>query len=125
MHVTLLRSKIHKATITHCHLDYEGSLGIDVDFLEACGMLPYEKILVGNISNGKRFETYAIPEERGSKMIRLNGAAAHLGQPGDLLVIMSFCQIPYEEARAHKPRVLVLGPANQTMEKVEEKSLEL
>lgn len=121
MEAQLLRCKIHKAQVTHCHLDYEGSLGIDADFLEKVGLLPYEKILVGNLSNGQRFETYVIREDPRSKMIRLNGAVAHLGKPGDLLVIMSFTNVPVEKATSHKPRVLVLGNANHEIVKLEEK----
>lgn len=121
MDVTLLRCKIHKAQVTHCHLDYEGSLGIDAEFLEKTGLFPNERILVGNISNGQRFETYAISEERGSRMIRLNGAVAHLGKPGDLLVIMSFASVPLDEAPSHKAKILVLGNGNHEIVKFEEK----
>ena len=85
MQVKLLKAKIHRAEVTDRNLDYEGSLGVDTGFLEKVGMLPYERILVGNINNGKRFETYIIPAPRGSRAIVLNGAAAHLGKVGDVV----------------------------------------
>jgi aspartate 1-decarboxylase len=113
MQVTLLKSKIHRAEVTDTSLNYEGSLAIDIDFLEAVGMLSYEKILIGNLANGNRFETYAIPAPSGSKTISLNGGTAHLGKAGDLLTIMCFALFSPEEAAAHKPKVIVLGDANQ------------
>ncbi len=113
MQVTLLKSKIHRAEVTDTSLNYEGSLAIDLDFLNAAGMLPYEKILIGNLANGNRFETYAIPAPAGSKTISLNGGTAHLGKVGDLLTIMSFAILSPEEVAVHKPKVIVLGDANQ------------
>lgn len=115
MHLNLLRTKIHRATVTDASLDYEGSLGIDTDFMEAVGMLPHEKILVGNITNGHRFETYAIPAPAGSRTIALNGAVCHLGQVGDILVIMSFAFFSAEEAALWKPRILVLADRNRSI----------
>ncbi|MCC5788489.1 MAG: aspartate 1-decarboxylase [Opitutales bacterium] len=112
MLVSVLRSKILRAEVTECSVDYEGSLAIDEDWMELIGLLPYEKILVGNITNGARLETYAIPAPRGSLTIALNGAAAHQGQAGDLLVIMAFGQMKEEEARQWKPRVIVLADHN-------------
>lgn len=112
MHLQLLKSKIHRAEVTDSSLNYEGSLAIDRDFMDRAGLLPYEKILVGNLANGARFETYAIPAEAGSKKISLNGATARLGKIGDLLTIMSFCSLSDTEAETWKPRVLVLGNAN-------------
>lgn len=112
MHLSILRSKILRAEVTETHRDYEGSLAIDGEFLTQVGLLPYEKILVGNISNGQRFETYAIKAPAGSRTFSLNGAAAHLGKPGDLLVIMSFAQMTEEEATTWEPRVLVLADHN-------------
>lgn len=117
MDVQLLKSKIHKATITFCDLHYEGSLAIDLDLMDACGMLPYERILVVNANNGERLETYAIPAERGSKIFGLNGAAARRGIVGDRLTIMSFASIPVETASAHKPTVIVLDEANEIVER--------
>ena len=112
MLVSVLRSKILRAEVTECSVDYEGSLAIDQKWMDLLGLLPYEKILVGNITNGERLETYAIPAPAGSLTIALNGAAAHKGQQGDLLVIMAFGQMTEEEAREWKPRVIVLGEHN-------------
>ncbi|MDX2109874.1 MAG: aspartate 1-decarboxylase [Verrucomicrobiota bacterium] len=112
MNVHLLRAKIHRATVTGASVDYEGSLAIDADFLRLTGLLPYEKILVGNISNGERFETYIIEAPSGSKSIVLNGAVAHLGKIGDIVVIMAFGEMSLDQARNHKPRVIVLGDGN-------------
>ena len=108
MQVTVMKSKILRAKVTESKLDYQGSLGIDSAWMEEVGFLPYEKILVGNLSNGDRFETYVIPCANGSEAIELNGAAARLGLVGDLLVIMSFAQIDASAAQNWKPKVLVL-----------------
>jgi len=104
MHITLLKSKIHRATVTGASLHYEGSMTISEDFAEMVGLLPYEKILVGNMANGERFETYVIYGERGTQQIQLNGATAHLGKIGDRLTIMNFGSYTPEEAKVHKPR---------------------
>src|ERR1041385_5749637 len=112
MQVHMLKSKIHGATITGAHLDYEGSLTIAADLMDKVGLYPYEKILCSNMANGERFETYAIPGERGSGQIVLNGAAAHLGKAGDRLTIMSFTQVDALEAKFWKPHVVVLGKNN-------------
>ena len=103
MQVSLLKSKIHRASITSVKPDYSGSLSIDLDLMEAAGFLHHEKILVGNITNGERFETYCIPAARGSHEIGLNGAAAHKGNVGDLLVIMTFINLNPEEAKVWEP----------------------
>lgn len=113
MQVSLLKAKILRAEVTDCSVDYEGSLAIDQDWMDQIGLLPYEKILVGNITNGERLETYAIPAPAGSLTIGLNGAAAHKGKIGDLLVIMAFAQFSPEEARDWKPGLLVLGDHNR------------
>ena len=113
MEVTLLKSKLLRAEVTDRALHYEGSLAIDSALMEQIGLLPYEKILVANISNGERFETYAIEAPKGSHTISLNGAAAHKGELGDLLVIMAFAQFDEEEAKSWKPKVLVLADGNQ------------
>jgi len=113
MQVTLLNSKLLRAEVTDCALHYEGSLAIDAALMEQVGMRPYEKILVANIANGERLETYAIEAPRGSHTISLNGAAAHKGQIGDLLVIMSFAQFDEQEAKGWKPKVLVLADGNK------------
>lgn len=113
MHLHLLKSKIHRAEVTDSSLNYEGSLGIDQDLMTEVGLRPYEKILVGNLANGERFETYAIPAPAGSYKISLNGATAHLGKVGDLLTIMAFCSVSESEAESWQPRVIVLGNANR------------
>src|SRR5215471_4182346 len=112
MLVYLLKSKIHRGQVTAANVNYEGSMTIDRDLMEKVGLLPYEKILCSNMANAERFETYAIPGERGSGAIILNGAAAHLGKPGDRLTIMSFTEVGLNEAKFWKPRVIVLGDEN-------------
>jgi aspartate 1-decarboxylase len=112
MLVYLLKSKIHRAQVTASNLDYEGSMTIARDLMDKVGLFPYERILCSNMANAARFETYAIPGERGSGQIILNGAAAHLGKPGDRLTIMSFTQIDEAEAKFWKPHVIVLGEGN-------------
>ena len=113
MLVHLLKSKLHRARVTAAKLDYEGSMSIDRDLMDKVGLLPYERILCSNMANGQRFETYAIPGPRGSGQIVLNGAAAHLGKPGDMLTIMSFTQADVAEAKFWKPHVIVLGDHNE------------
>ena len=113
MHITLLKSKIHRATVTGASLHYEGSMTISEDLAEMVGLMPYEKILIGNMANGERFETYVIYGELGTQQIQLNGATAHLGKIGDRLTIMNFGSYTPEEAAAHKPRVIVLNEKNE------------
>ena len=115
MQIHLLKSKLHRATVTGGSLNYEGSLGIDQDLMDQIGLLPYERILCGNMANGERFETYAIPARRGSGDIILNGAVARLGQAGDILTIMSFCTVDAKKSRRWQPKVLVLGKGNQVI----------
>src|SRR5947207_15069212 len=112
MQIHLLKSKIHRAQITAASLDYEGSLTIDVALMERAALAPYERILCGNLANGARFETYAIPGERGSGQIQLNGATAHLGKIGDRLTIMSYATIEVQEAKKSQPRGIVPGEKN-------------
>ena len=111
----LLKSKIHRAQVTAANVNYEGSLTIDLDFMEKVGLLPYERILCSNMANAARFETYAIPGDRASGDIILNGAAAHLGKPGDRLTIMSFTQVDARKAKSWNPRVVVLGDNNAVL----------
>ncbi len=113
MLIHLLKSKIHRASVTQASLDYEGSLTIPRDLMEKCGLQAYERILVGNLANGQRFETYAIPGPAGSGAVVLNGATAHRGRPGDRLTIMSFAAVDAAEARDWQPRVLVLDATNR------------
>jgi len=115
MQLTLLKSKIHRAAVTGASLHYEGSLTISEDLAEKVGLLPYERILIGNMGNGERFETYVIYGKRGGGLIELNGATAHLGKIGDRLTIMSFAQMPPEEAAQHRPRVLLLNERNEIL----------
>lgn len=116
MHVQMLKSKLHRATLTGCVLEYEGSLAIDLDLLDLVGILPYEKILVVNQTNGERLETYAIPGRRGAREFCLNGAAARCGYPGDMLTVMSFASLTPDEAAVCRPKVAILGPGNQVAE---------
>jgi len=108
----MLKSKIHRAVVTGANVNYEGSLTIDRDLMEKVGLLSYEKILCSNLANAARFETYVIPGERSSGQIVLNGAAAHLGKPGDRLTIMSFTEVELAEAKNWKPHIIVLGDKN-------------
>jgi len=113
MLVQILKSKILRATVTDALLDYEGSLAIDEAIMKKVGLLTNEKILVGNITTGARFETYAIPAPAGSKTISLRGAAAHLGKIGDLLVLMSFASMDLEEAKTWVPSTITLANGNK------------
>jgi len=115
MNLILLKSKIHRACITNACLDYEGSLTIDRDLMDVAGMLPYERVLVSNMADGGRFETYVIEGPRQSRIICLNGAAAHLGKVGDLVTIFSFCIVTPEEAKGFKPRIVVLDRDNKVV----------
>lgn len=113
MRRTFLRSKIHRATVTHADLDYEGSVSIDEDLLEAAGIWEYEAVHVWNITRGTRLQTYAIRGERGSGVICINGAAAHLNKPGDLVILASFAELEESEARAFKPTVILVDSQNR------------
>ena len=113
MDIFLLKSKIHRATVTGGDVNYEGSLTISADLMEKCGLQEYEKILCGNMANGNRWETYVIKGKRGAGEIIMNGAVAHLGKKGDLLTIMSFAAVGKKAAKKWKPRVIVLGKGNQ------------
>ena len=115
MLVHILKSKIHRAQVTAGNVDYEGSLGIARDLMDKVGLLPYERILCGNMANGERFKTYAIPAEPRSGQIILNGATARLGKPGDRLTIMSFTEVDAAQAKSWKPRIIVLGEKNAVL----------
>jgi aspartate 1-decarboxylase len=117
MQVFLLKSKIHRASVTDGNVDYEGSLTIAADLMKAAGLRPYERILCSNLANGNRFETYVITGKRGSGEIVLNGAAAHLGKKGDRLTIMSFTAVSKKKAEKWKPQVVVLGKDNKIVGK--------
>lgn len=109
----MLRAKIHKATVTESRLDYEGSLALDSDLMAAVRILPYEKLMVANLANGNRFETYAIPAEAGSGTVSLNGAAALLGAVGDRIIIFTFGVVSEQDAASHRPLILVLDENNK------------
>jgi len=117
MQLNLLKSKIHRAEVTDASLNYEGSLAIDAEFMALVGLRTGERILIGNMNNGERFETYAIAAPAGSKAICLNGGTAHLGKRGDLLTIMAFAGVDEREAADWSARVLVLADANRRIVK--------
>jgi len=108
-----LKSKIHRAVITQANLNYEGSLTIDQELMDAAGVARYEKIDVYNISNGQRFSTYAIPGERGSGIVGLNGAAARLGSVGDLVIIVSYVHLTEDEVNKHEPVIVLADEQNR------------
>ncbi|WP_294482100.1 aspartate 1-decarboxylase [uncultured Victivallis sp.] len=112
MQKLMLSGKIHFARVTACELDYEGSLEIDPEYLAEAGILPYEKILVVNRTNGSRLETYAIPGVPGERAFCLNGPAAHHGKVGDVITVMAFSLMSEEEAREIDPPVIVLNEKN-------------
>jgi len=112
MLLRILKSKLHRATITETVLEYEGSLTLAREFIEAAGFVPYEEVLCGNFENGKRWHTYIIPTNRPG-VVGLNGPVAHLGKVGDTLVVMAFALLTEEEAEHFIPRVVVLGDGNE------------
>jgi aspartate 1-decarboxylase len=112
MQLTLMKAKIHRATITEADLHYEGSISVDEDLLDAAGILPYEQVDVLDINNGARFTTYAIAAPRGSGAIKVNGAAARLVYKGDLVIIIAYCGIDSREANGFKPKVIVVDEKN-------------
>lgn len=113
MLLTMLKSKIHRATITETCLDYAGSLTLDPDLIEAGDMLVHERIQVLNITTGDRFETYIIEGERGSGAVCLNGAAARLGEPGDLIIALTYAAMDVEEAKTFESKVVHVDGANK------------
>ena len=106
MIIEVLKSKIHRVTITQANLDYIGSISIDEDLMEAANLIEFEKVQVVNINNGERLETYVIRGERGTGVISLNGAAARKAHVGDLVIIASYAQMDFEEAKNHKPSIV-------------------
>jgi aspartate 1-decarboxylase len=113
MQVTMLRAKLHQARVTGADVNYEGSITIDETLLEESGMFVYERVLVVDLENGARFETYTIPGPPGSGMIEMNGAAARLVTVGDRLIIMAFSEVDYPPPSDWQPRVLIMGDRNQ------------
>jgi aspartate 1-decarboxylase len=112
MHLTLLKSKIHRATVTHADLAYEGSCGIDRNLLDASGLREYERVEIYNVTNGERFATYAIEGEADSGVISMNGAAAHKAAVGDLVIICAYAGLTVEEAEGFEPRIVWADPGN-------------
>ena len=112
MRRTMMKGKIHRATVTEACLHYEGSVTIDQDLLEAADIIAYESVDIYNVSNGLRFRTYAIEGERGKGDICLNGAAARMVSPGDLVIIASYAEFDETEARAHKPKNVFVDAQN-------------
>lgn len=112
MFLTLMKSKIHRAVVTEANLNYVGSITVDEDLMDKADLLCNEKVQIVNNNNGKRFETYIIPGERGSGIICLNGAAARLAHPGDIIIIMAFAILEKEEAKTFKPVILLLDENN-------------
>ena len=106
MQVEVVKSKIHRVTVTESNIDYIGSITIDQDLMDAANILPGERVYIVDNNNGERFDTYAIAGERGSGMICLNGAAARKVFPGDIVIIMAYAHMPYDEARTFKPAVI-------------------
>jgi aspartate 1-decarboxylase len=117
MRRTFFKSKIHRATVTHADLDYEGSVSIDEDLLDASGILEYEAVHIWNITRGTRLQTYAIKGERGSGVICINGAAAHLNRPGDLVILATFAELEEAELRGFKPAVVLVDARNRIVGK--------
>ena len=113
MTVSLLRAKLHRIRVTEANLDYEGSLTVDADLMDAVGMFAYERVLVADVENGNRFETYLIPGSRGSGICCLNGAAAHKGAVGDRLIVMAFAQMSSDEAVTFVPNIGHLDENNR------------
>ncbi|MCU6795786.1 MULTISPECIES: aspartate 1-decarboxylase [Paenibacillus] len=117
---TMLKSKIHRATVTEANLNYVGSITIDEDLIDMIDILPNEKVQIVNNNNGARFETYVIPGPRGSGVICLNGAAARLVHPGDTVIILSFVMMSDEEARKHTPSIAIMGENNKVISVLKE-----
>lgn len=112
MQVTMLKAKIHRASVTHVELDYEGSCAIDEDLLEASGIREYEQIDIYNIANGERFTTYVITAARGSRTISINGAAAHKAGVGDKIIICAYARLDSNELASYKPSLVYVDQGN-------------
>jgi aspartate 1-decarboxylase len=114
----MLKSKIHRATVTDSNLHYRGSLTLDEALMKGADLLPYEKVWVYNITNGNRFNTYVIKGEKGSGTICVNGAAAHLAQKGDLVIIASYVLVDDRKAKKYKPKIIFVDERNQMVKKI-------
>jgi aspartate 1-decarboxylase len=117
MYRTMLKSKIHRATVTQADLHYVGSVTIDQDLLDAADLLPGEQVAIVDVTNGARLETYVVPGERGSGVIGINGAAAHLVHPGDLVILISYAQLDDTTARSYEPRIVHVDGENRIIER--------
>ena len=115
MRLNVFKSKIHRATVTHADLAYEGSVTIDSDLLDAASILPYEAVHIWNVTRGTRLVTYALPGPRGSGAVCINGAAAHLNQPGDHVILATFAEMSPEEARTYQPIVVRVDAKNRQL----------
>ena len=113
---TMLRGKIHRVTVTGADLHYEGSVTIDVDLLERSDILPHEQVDIWNVTNGERFTTYALPGQRGSGVVCINGAAAHKASRGDLVIIAAWAAVPESEARSWVPQCVFVDERNRPVE---------
>ncbi len=113
MNITMLKGKIHRATVVQAELNYVGSITVDPALMEAAGILEYEKVQIVDVENGSRFETYTIAGEENSGMICLNGAAARQVQVGDHIIIMAYCEMTPEEAKGHRPKVVFVNDDNK------------
>ena len=118
MLLTLLKAKLHRATVTEANLNYTGSITIDKDIIDQAGIFIHEKVQIVNNNNGARFETYVIEGKSGSGVLCLNGAAARLVQPGDRIIIMAYASMSPEEAKEHKPGVFILDDNNRIQERI-------
>jgi len=116
--LTLCKSKLHRATVTQAELHYEGSITIDADLLTAAGILPFERVQVVDVTNGARFDTYAIEGARGTGTICVNGAAARLVHTGDQVIIITYATFTPEEARQHRPVIVLLNPDNTMRDRI-------
>lgn len=116
MLLTLCKSKLHRATVTQANLHYVGSITIDAALMEAAGFLPFERVQVVDVANGARFETYAVEAPPGSRTVCLNGAAARLVQVGDPIIIIAYALLTPDEARVHRPAIVLLKPDNSILE---------
>jgi aspartate 1-decarboxylase len=110
---TLLRAKVHRITVTECDVAYEGSLTLDADLMDACAMVPFERVEVYDVDNGSRFATYLIEGERGSGACCVNGAAARLVERGHRLILATFCELPEAEVRSHRPKIVLVDERNR------------
>jgi aspartate 1-decarboxylase len=115
MRLSAFKSKIHRATVTEANLNYEGSVTLDADLMDAANILPHEQVQVLNVNNGERFDTYAIRGPRGSGMVCLNGPAARLAQVGDMVIILTYAWMEREELERHTPKVVLVDERNRPL----------